>query len=63
MDGPKVFMKILMIILTVFTPLLIAVSAINNEQMWVAVGILIQMIWSTMLLVHILSDEGIFSFD
>lgn len=56
-------MKILMIILTVFTPLLIAVSVINNEQMWVAVGILIQMIWSTMLLVHIFSDKKIFFFD
>ena len=56
-------MKILMIILTVFTPLLIAVSAINNEQMWVAVGILIQIIWSTMLLVHIFSDKKIFFFD
>ena len=56
-------MKILIILITVLIPTFIALTADANLQFLLAVGIFLQLVWSTVLLVHILSDEDLFLFD
>lgn len=56
-------MRILIILVTVLIPLFIALTGDANLEFLQAVGIFLQLIWSTVLLIHILSKEGLFSFD
>lgn len=56
-------MKILIIIITFLIPLFIALTGMHHLDFLFDIAILLQIMWSTILLVHILSDEGIFSFD
>ena len=56
-------MRILLILVTILIPTFIALTADANLEFLQAVGIFLQLVWSTVLLIHILSKEGLFSFD
>jgi len=52
-----------MIIITVLIPTFCALTALENLDFLFAGGIFLQFMWSTMLLIHILSEEDLFTFD
>jgi hypothetical protein len=56
-------MKTLIIIITFLIPTFCGITEMVELDFLFGVGIILQFIWSTILLIHILSDEGIFSFD
>ena len=56
-------MKVLIIIITILIPMFTALTADAGLEFLLAVSIFVQIVWSTVLLIHVLSDEGLFSFD
>lgn len=56
-------MKTLIIIITFLIPIFCGLTKTAELDFLFGVGIIIQFIWSTILLIDILSDENIFFFD
>jgi hypothetical protein len=56
-------MKTLIIIITFLIPIFCGITHKVELDFLFGVGIILQLFWSTVLLMHIISNEGIFSFD